>query len=271
MSKKQPIRILVVDDHPVVRAGLTSMLSCYPELDVAGGVSSGAAALAAIEDSHVDVLLLDLRMPEMTGVETLRAIKQHEHPPKVIILTSFDSDDDIYQSVLAGTDGYLLKASSDEEMLAAIYTVTSGQRYLPAYIAARFVACAPRAGLSTIEGELLSLLAEGSRDGDIAARLHIKKKEVWRHFDTILEKIVDKHPAGAGNTPAGSSITIEEVARKAGVSISTVSRVLHNKGNHTAETRLAVNRVVREYGFELNKTAASLAMRRNKPTIGKTH
>ncbi len=269
MTTAKPIRLLVADDHPVVRAGLTSMLSCYPELEVVGGVASGAAALSAIASSPVDVLLLDLRMPEMTGLDTLRAVRQLQNPPKVIILTSFDSDEDIYQSVLAGTDGYLLKASSDEEMLTAIRTVTSGQRYLPPYIAARFVACAPRAGLTPLEAELLGMLAGGSTDTEIAACLHIKRKEVWAHFDRILDHLVDEQPPQSGKAGDGSKITIEEVAKKAGVSISTVSRVLHNKGNHSDETRSAVIRVVREYGFELNKTAASLAMRRSSSTARK--
>lgn len=265
MANTAPIRILVADDHPVVRAGLTSMLSCYQELEVVGGVPSGPAALTAIENTPgIGVVLLDLRMPEMSGVETLRAIKRLQNPPKVIILTSFDSDEDIYQSVLAGTDGYLLKASSDEEMLAAIHTVISGQRYLPPHIAARFVACTPRAGLSPLEAELLDLLAGGSSDAEIAACLGIKKKGVWQHFNKILDRLVDEQPPASTKAPAGPKITIEEVARQAGVSISTVSRVLHNKGNHSDETRSAVIRVVREYGFELNKTAASLAMRRNR-------
>ena len=264
MAKPDQIRLLVVDDHPVVRAGLASMLSSYPELDVASGVASGAAALAAIKKSRVEVVLLDLRMPEMSGLETLKAIKKLDSPPKVIVLTSFETDEDIYQTILAGADGYLLKASSDEEMLDAIRSTTSGQRYFPPYIASRFAECAPRASLSPAEIELLDLLAGSAADAEIATRLGIKKRAVWEQFNGILEKLIDEEPAGESNASGGPRITIDEVARKAGVSISTVSRVLHNKGNHTEETRSAVMRVVREYGFELNRTAASLAMRRTR-------
>lgn len=265
MAKSREIRLLIVDDHPVVRAGLASMLSSYPELAVVGGVASGAAALAAIRKTRVDVVLLDLRMPEMSGLETLRATKQMDVPPKVIILTTFETDEDIYQTILAGADGYLLKVSSDEEMLDAIHSAISGQRYFPPYIASRFVECAPRASLSPSDIELLDLLAGGTSDIEIANRLHIRKKSVWDKFDRILEQMVDEAPSGKAEFSSGARITIEEVARKAGVSISTVSRVLHNKGNHTNETRSVVMRVVKEYGFELNRTAASLAMRRIRP------
>ncbi len=265
MAKSKEIRVLIVDDHPVVRAGLSSMLSSFPELAVAGSVAGGAAALAAIQISPVDVVLLDLRMPEMSGLETLRAVKKLDAPPKVIILTTFETDEDIYQTILAGADGYLLKVSSDEEMLEAIHSAMDGQRYLPPYIASRFVECTPRAGLSASDIQLLDLLASGANDGEIAERLHIKRKTVWERFDGILEQLIDEAPSDMTHHSSGAKITIEEVARKAGVSISTVSRVLHNKGNHTDETRTAVMRVVREYGFELNRTAASLAMRRTRP------
>jgi two-component system NarL family response regulator len=265
MAKPKQIRLLIVDDHPVVRAGLVSMLSSYPELEVVSGVAGGIAALAEIAKSRVDVVLLDLRMPEMSGLETLQAIKKLDSAPRVIVLTSFETDEDIYQTILAGADGYLLKASSDEEMLEAIRTAISGERYLPPYIASRFADCTPRARLSSTEIELLDLLAGGTHDGEIAAQLGIKKRAVWDCFNKILEQLVDEEPLREAGITIAAKITIEEVARKAGVSISTVSRVLHNKGNHTSETRSAVMRVVREYGFELNRTAASLAMRRARP------
>lgn len=266
MAKQKSIRVLIADDHPVVRAGLASMLSCYPDLEVIGGVAGGAAALAALRKKPVEVLLLDLRMPEMSGVDTLRAVKQLDPSPKVIILTSFETDEEIYQTILNGADGYLLKASSDDEILAAIHTVVCGDRYLPPYIASRFAECTPRTQLSSSEVELLDLLAKGLGDDEIADRLGVKKKLLWNQFNRILKRLVDEETLGEDVISPSSKITIVEVARKAGVSMSTVSRVLHNKGNHTPETRAAVMRVVREYGFDPNRTAASLAMRRTRTT-----
>lgn len=270
MAKSKQIRLLIADDHPVVRAGLVSMLSCYPELEVVGGVPSGTAALASIKKSQIDVLLLDLRMPEMSGLETLQQLKRSETGPKVIVLTSFETDEDIYQAIIAGADGYLLKASSDEEILEAIRTVCRNQRSIPPYIASRFAECTPRARLSSSETELLDMLAAGRTDSEIAARFGVKTRAVWVEFDKILDQLVQEGPRDNNARSVGTKITIEEVAQKAGVSISTVSRVLHNKGNHSEETRTAVMRVVREYGFELNRTAASLAMRRARSSSENT-
>jgi len=267
MAKAKGIRVLVADDHPVVRAGLASILSSYPDLEVVGGVAGGTAALAAIKKQSVEVLLLDLRMPEMNGIDTLRAAKQLDPSLKVIVLTSFETDEEIYQAILNGADGYLLKASSDEEILAAIHTAVSGERYLPPYIASRFADCTPRTQLSSSEVELLDLLARGLNDTEIANRLGVKKKRLWNQFNGILKRLVDEDMLGESAIAAAPKITIAEVARKAGVAMSTVSRVLHNKGNHSPETRAAVMRVVREYGFDPNRTAASLAMRRTRSTV----
>src|SRR5215468_2944021 len=267
MAKPRGIRILITDDHPVVRAGLASMLSSYPDLEVVGGVAGGTAALAAIKKQSVEVLLLDLRMPEMNGIDTLRAAKQLDPSLKVIVLTSFETDEEIYQTILNGADGYLLKASSDEEILAAIHTVVGGERYLPPYIASRFAECTPRTQLSSSEVELLDLLAKGLGDSEIADRLGVKRKNLWNRFNGILKQLVDEETLAEEVSSSTPKITIVEVARKAGVSMSTVSRVLHNKGNHSPETRAAVMRVVREYGFDPNRTAASLAMRRTRSTV----
>ena len=193
MAKAKQIRLLIADDHPVVRAGLVSMLSCYPELEVVGGVPSGTAALASIKRSRIDVLLLDLRMPEMSGLETLQAIKQLADAPKIIVLTSYETDEDIYQTIIAGADGYLLKASSDEEMLDAIRTVTCDQLYIPPYIASLVLRSARRVlRLSSLDTELLDLLAAGTSDTEIAVRLHIKKRAVWDQFHEILEQLVEE-------------------------------------------------------------------------------
>lgn len=257
-ENKDVIHILIADDHPVVRAGLASMLATYSDLEVVGSVSDGNQALAMLEKTAADILLLDLRMPSKNGIETLRALKELPTPPRVIILTSFEGDDDIYQAIRAGTHGYLLKASPEEEMIEAIHAVYKGERYFPSHITARFADRVPRAQLDARQVEILELIGEGLTDTQVAERLHLSVAGVWEHLNAILERL-----DAVESMPQMKKATITDIARKAGVSMATVSRVLHNKGKHTEETRKAVMKAVREYDFQLNDTAASLAMMRN--------
>jgi DNA-binding NarL/FixJ family response regulator len=259
-----PIRVLIVDDHPVVRAGLASMLATYPELDVVGSAADGEQAISMLADRETDIVMLDLRMPKKNGIETLKALRQTDNHARAIVITSYESDEDIYQAVKAGAQGYLLKASSDEEMIEAIRRVHAGERYLPTYIAARLADRMPRAHLDSLQSEILDMIALGMSDDEVANKLNISNGAVWEHLNTIIEAMEESDPADAAqDRPPAQRITIADVARKAGVSMSTVSRVLHNKGKHTEETRRAVMKVVKEYDFQLNGTAASLAMMRS--------
>jgi len=133
MADPQEIRILICDDHPVVRAGLASMLNSQPGMEVIGSASSGKEALALLEQVVPDVLIIDLRMPGMSGLETMRAIKRRKDPPRIIVLTSFDTEEDIYRSVEAGAQGYVLKSTPQEGLLEAIRFVHANKRYLPAW------------------------------------------------------------------------------------------------------------------------------------------
>src|ERR1700686_2133832 len=135
--RSSPIRILIVDDHPVVLAGLTRMLSTQPDFEVVGSASGGEEAMQMLRTRTADILLLDLRMPGMNGVDTLLAIKAERIHVRAIILTSFETDEDIYRSVQAGAQGYLLKGAPQSDMVEAIHAVHAGRRYLPRHIAAR--------------------------------------------------------------------------------------------------------------------------------------
>lgn len=260
------VRVLIVDDHLVVRAGLMSMLSTYPELDVVGSAADGDQAIAMIAESMVDIVLLDLRMPKKDGIETLSDLKQLPVQPRVIVLTSYESDEEIYQAVRAGAQGYLLKASSEEEMIDAIFAVHAGERYLPSDIASRLADRMPRANLTPIQNEILELIARGMTDDQVSAKLRIPNRAVWNQLNSIIEALDSSDSDSREDRPPRERVTIAEVARKAGVSTATVSRVLHNKGKHAEETRRAVMKVVKEYDFQLNGAAASLAMMRNGPS-----
>ena len=154
-QNNSPIRILIVDDHPVVCSGLTSMLSAHAELNVVGSAASGEEALALIKQSSPHIVLLDLRMPGMNGISVLHALKQTCAPPRVIILTSFEKDEDIYRAIRAGAQGYLLKDTTESEMIAAISIVDAGKRYIPRHIAARLADRMMRSDLTPRELQAL--------------------------------------------------------------------------------------------------------------------
>jgi two-component system, NarL family, response regulator len=184
-----PIRIIIIDDHPVVRAGLTSMLGTQSQLQVVGTASSGEEALEIVRRDSPDVLLLDLRMPNMNGIETLLALKKAGSNAAVIILTSYETDEDIYRAVQAGAQGYLLKDTSLREMVEAIRSVHSGKRYIPRPIAARLAERMMRTNLTLREIEILKMLAKGPTNKQIGHALGISDNTVRNHVNSIIEKL----------------------------------------------------------------------------------
>lgn len=187
--RNAPIRILIVDDHPVVLAGLTSMLGTQAGIAVAGSASSGEEALEMLQTNSADLLLLDLRMPGMSGIETLHAIKRAKISVRVIILTSFETDEDIYRAVQAGAQGYLLKGAPQSDMIDAIRAVHSGKRYFPRQIAARLAERMMRTNLTSRELEVLKMLATGLTNKQIGSALDISDNTVRNHVNSIIEKL----------------------------------------------------------------------------------
>src|SRR6266700_224621 len=183
------IRILIVDDHPVVRAGLTSMLATQPGLEVVDSVSSGEEALDMLERQRLDVVLLDLRMPGMNGIDTLLAIKRKAIPVHVIVLTSYETDEDIYRAVNAGAEGYLLKNASLREMVEAIRAVRAGNRYIPRRIASRLAERMTRSNLTARGLGILKILTKGRTNKQIASARGISDNTVRNHINSIIEKL----------------------------------------------------------------------------------
>lgn len=183
------IRILIVDDHPVVRAGLASMLATQPGLEVADSVSSGEEALDVLQRQNLDIVLLDLRMPGMNGIDTLLAIKREEIRVHVIVLTSYETDEDIYRAVNAGAEGYLLKNTSQKEMVEAIRAVHAGNRYIPRRIASRLAERMTRTNLTARELEILKILTKGLTNKQIGNALGISDNTVRNHINKIIEKL----------------------------------------------------------------------------------
>ena len=137
---KTPIRVLIVDDHPVVRAGLASLLRKETVLKVVGSAHSAEEALALLDRSAIDLMLLDLRMPKISGIDMLHLLKGRSNAPAVVILSSYEYEDEIYRAVKAGAGGYLSKNASRAEIVCAVSTVSAGGKYFPEGIAAR-IAC----------------------------------------------------------------------------------------------------------------------------------
>lgn len=184
-----PIRILIVDDHPVVLAGLASMLGTQPGIEVVGAAQSGEDALNILARTPTDLVLLDLRMPGMSGIDTLQAFRRAKVGARTIVLTSFETDENIYGAVQAGAQGYLLKDTPQANMVEAIRAVHSGRRYLPPNIAARLAERMMRTNLTSRELEVLNMLSRGLTNKEIGTVLQISSNTVRNHVNSIIEKL----------------------------------------------------------------------------------
>lgn len=195
------MRVLVADDQPLVREGLRKIFDADPDLVVVGDVGDGRAAVEAIGRLHPDVLVMDIRMPVLDGIEATRQATLLENPPRVLVLTTFDLDDYVFGALHAGASGFLLKDALPEHLIAAVHTIARGDALLdPAVTRAvveRFgrtpgpdAAAAKRlAELSRREHEVLLLLVDGCSNKEIAGRLFISEATVKTHVIAVLRKL----------------------------------------------------------------------------------
>lgn len=198
------IRVLVVDDHPVVRAGIIGLLDDEPDLSVVGEAADGKTALAVAAAVRPDVVLMDLRMPGMGGAEATIAVLRAVPEARVLIVTSYDTDDEILSAIDAGASGYVLKSAPADEILEAVRRVAAGEVALAPAVAARLVEQTRQArskpargadgvdgvrSLSTRESEVLALIAEGLSNAAIGRELFIGEATVKTHVSHIFEKL----------------------------------------------------------------------------------
>ena len=186
---EQKVRILIIDDHVAMRVGLRSMLEGERDFEVVGTAASGLEALVLLERVQADILLLDLRMPDMDGIAFLREARQRRFAARSIVLTSYETDEDVYRAIDGGAQGYLLKDASEKELRDAILSVHAGRSYLPRHIAARLADRMHRSSLSTREMEVLELMAKGLTNKDIAGALGISSHTVRCHVASITAKL----------------------------------------------------------------------------------
>jgi two-component system NarL family response regulator len=189
MSQLNTIRVLVVDDHPVVRQGLVGMLEEVPDILVVEQAENGREALAVFRQKQPDVTLMDLRMPQMDGVAAITAICTEFPAARIIVLTTYEGDEDIYQGLRAGAKGYLLKDAEPEELLAAIRTVHKGQKHIPPQVGAKLLERMTTPELSDRELEVLQLITTGKSTQVISKTLHITERTVSFHINHILSKL----------------------------------------------------------------------------------
>ena len=199
MSESEPekIRILITDDHPVVREGLSAMLSREPYIEVVGEAKDGKEAVARAGEVRPDIVLMDLRMPEMDGVEAMRLIKAEYPNIQFIVLTTYDNDEYIFKGIEAGARAYLLKDAPRDELFKAIRAVSRGESLIEPAVAGKVLdrlaelsrqASTPEV-LSDREVEVLTLIAQGSSNKSIADSLNIGQSTVKTHIQSIFRKL----------------------------------------------------------------------------------
>jgi len=199
------IRILIADDHPVVREGLTAMLDRQEDMEVVGDAPNGAAAVSKAAETSPDVVLMDLRMPVMDGVEAMRAIAAQQPSVSFIVLTTYDNDEYIFKGIEAGARAYLLKDSPREELFKAIRAVHRGESLIQPSVASKVLdrfATLSRLSespelLSEREKEVLRLMATGAANKAIASALFISESTVKTHVQSIFQKLDVSDRTGA--------------------------------------------------------------------------
>jgi DNA-binding NarL/FixJ family response regulator len=189
MSQSNVIRILLADDHPILGQALATFLECEPDITVIAHARDGKEALELFRQHQPDVALMDLRMPNMEGADAIAAICAKFKHARIVVLTTFDGDEDIYRGLRAGAKGYLLKGAEPNELLDAIRTVHRGQKYIPPTIAAKLAERMGSEELSDRELEVLRLMAKGKNNQEISKVLNIAESTVRFHANNIFSKL----------------------------------------------------------------------------------
>ncbi len=184
-----PITIVTADDHPLIRDGLSAVLRAEPDMQVVAEAANGEEALEAFERFRPAIVLMDLRMPVMDGLAATRAILAEDPTARIIVLTTYDGDEDIHRALSAGARGFLLKDMLRTELLGAVRAVHRGQRGIPSPVAARLAEHAPRIGLTTRELEVLRFVADGMSNAEVAVRIGRTEGTVKVHVKNILQKL----------------------------------------------------------------------------------
>ncbi len=212
MTAPSPIRLLVVDDHPVLRDGLVAVLGTQGDFQVVGEAGGGVDAVRRAAELRPDVILLDLEMPDMDGVEALKQMKEAEPDVRAIVFTAYDTDDRILAAVQAGAQGYILKGAPRDQVFDAVRVVHRGDSLLQPVVASkllrrvseRTLSDSPSATITPRESEVLALLSQGLQNKEIGAKLGVTDRTVKFHVGSILSKLQ------AGNRTEAVTIAVQK-------------------------------------------------------------
>jgi DNA-binding NarL/FixJ family response regulator len=190
------VRVLICDDQPLVRAGVRTLLSTQPDLEIVDDATDGATAIAAVDRLRPDVVLMDIRMPGMDGIAATRRITEGDAAPRVLVLTTYDQDEYVFEALSAGASGFLLKDARPEDLIAGVRAVAAGDALLAPSVTRRLIGlfARDRSGdpldqLTNREREVLTLVARGLSNLDMAAELHITEHTVKTHVANLLNKL----------------------------------------------------------------------------------
>jgi DNA-binding NarL/FixJ family response regulator len=188
-AMRVPIRVLVVEDHNVVRQGLVALLKVVEGLDVVGEAADGAEAIAQYRRHHPDVTLIDLRLPQMSGVDVIHRVREETPQARFIVLTTYDGDEDIYRALKAGAKAYLLKGMTSEDLIQTIRTVHEGKSHIPAAIAEKLAERMGAEELTPREFDVLEQIVRGKSNKEIASELEVSEATVKTHINSLLGKL----------------------------------------------------------------------------------
>ena len=184
---KRPIRVFLADDHPPLRAGLAAILNSQPDIKVVGEAGTGREALESA--AIADVYIVDLRMPDGDGIHVIQQLMKRDPASKVLVLTTFDNEEDVFRALEAGARGYLLKDTTTEELVCALRQVHAGERYLPHRIASRLADRLVRPTLSPRELDVLRLVAKGRTNKELASAMFVSEETVKSHMKALFLKL----------------------------------------------------------------------------------